>query len=79
MLDDGRSERVVAEFFNVGKGTISRIKSNRVAIQLHVDKTGETHENIKKRKHAVVVPIYEDIETTVIEFLKLAREIEECL
>ena len=52
MLDDGKSERAVAEFFNVGKGTINRIKSNRVAIQLH--ETGEIPENIRKRKHAVV-------------------------
>ena len=37
MLDDGKSECVVAEFFNVGKGTINRIKSSRDAIQLHVD------------------------------------------
>ena len=46
MLDDGKSERAVAEFF------INRIKSNRVAIQLH--ETGEIPENIRKRKHAVV-------------------------
>ena len=75
MLDDGKSERAVAEFFNVGKGTINRIKSNRVAIQLHVDKIGEIPENISKRKHALVVPMYEDIETAVIEFLKLARDL----
>ena len=37
LLDDGRSERELAEFFNVGEGTISLINSNRVAIQLHVD------------------------------------------
>ncbi|KAI6648773.1 Tigger transposable element-derived protein 6-like [Oopsacas minuta] len=53
MLDDGKSERIAAEFFNVGKGTINRIKSNCVAIQLYMD---------------------EDIETAVIEFLKLARD-----
>ena len=74
MLDDGKTERAVAEFFNVGEGTINRIKSNRVTIQLHVDETGEIPENIRKRKHAVVVPMYEDIETAVIEFLKLARD-----
>ena len=73
MLDDGKSERIVAEFINVGKETFNRIKSNRLAIQLHVDETGEIPENIRKRKHAVV-PIYENIETVVIEFLKLARD-----
>ncbi|KAI6653093.1 Jerky protein homolog-like [Oopsacas minuta] len=74
MLDDGKSERIVAEFFNVGKGSINRIKFNRVAIQLHIDETSEIPENIRKRKHSVVVPMYEDIETAVIEFLKLARD-----
>ena len=50
MLDDGKSGRAVAEFSNVGKGTINRIKSNRVAIQLHVDETDEIPENIRIRK-----------------------------
>ena len=36
-----------------------------------------THKNVAflgVRKHAVVVPMYEDIDTAVIEFLKLARD-----
>ena len=74
MLDNGKSERLVAEHFNVGKGTINRVKSNRGAIQSHIDDAGVIPENIMKRKHVEVVPKFENIEAAVVEFLKLARD-----
>ena len=69
-----KSELVVAEFFNVGKGAINWIKSSRDAIQLHMDDTGKITDNIRKRRHAVVVPKFENIEAVVVEFLGLARD-----
>lgn len=64
---------MVAEFFYIGEGTINRIKSNRDVNQSHVDGTGEIPENIRKRKHAVVLPKFENIEAAVVEFMVLAR------
>lgn len=50
---------MVAEYFSVDKGTIKRIKSNRVAIQAHLDNVGVIPNIIMKCKHAEIVPRFE--------------------
>ena len=73
MLDDGKSGRAVAEFLNVGKGTINR--TNPIAWPFSCMWTRQVKSlRTQDTKAAVVVPKYEDIDTAVIEFLKLARD-----
>ena len=73
-LDAGSSERSVAEKYGVGKGTINRIKSNRHSILKAADTMDE--DILKKRKHAVSTTQQEHIEKAIVEFLRLARNVE---
>lgn len=71
LLDDGSSERACAKKFNVGKGTINRLKRSRETIET-LTKEGDT--NLKKRKNSVMRPKFKEIEEIVVKFLSIVRE-----
>ena len=70
-LDDGKSERQCADKFNVGKGTINRLKRSRSSIEALATDSGC---DLKKRKNCIIRPKYFEIEDVIVKFLNLARE-----